>query len=91
MVAPFILQAKRILLFKITDYPNIIAQATLEFAPHLLCTYLYELAQTFNRFYENSKVIGDEREQIRLYLVMAYASVLYNGLNVLGIPAPDRM
>ena len=84
-------QFERLLLFKITDYPNIIAQATLEFAPHLLCTYLYELAQTFNRFYENSKVIGDEREQVRLYLVMAYASVLYNGLNVLGIPAPDRM
>jgi len=84
-------QYERLLIFKITEYPYIVAQATLEFAPHHLCTYLYELAQTFNRFYENNKVIGDEREQIRLYLVMAYASVLYNGLNVLGIPAPDRM
>lgn len=84
-------QYERLLLFKITEYPHIITQATLEFAPHHLCTYLYELAQTFNRFYENNKVIGDERQQIRLYLVMAYASILYNGLNVLGIPAPDRM
>jgi arginyl-tRNA synthetase len=84
-------QYERALLFKLTEYPCVIEQATLEFAPHLLCTYLYELAQTFNRFYENNKVIGDEREQIRLYLVMAYASVLFNGLTVLGVPTPDRM
>lgn len=84
-------QYERSLLFKLTQYPEVIEQATLEFAPHHLCTYLYELAQTFNRFYENNKVIGDEREQIRLYLVMAYASILKNGLSVLGIPTPDKM
>ncbi len=85
------LQYERDLLFKITEYPYVVARATVEFTPHQLCTYLYELAQVFNRFYENNKVIGDEREQVRIYLVTAYASVLYSGLNVLGIPAPDRM
>jgi len=84
-------QYERDLLFKITEYPHVIHQATTEFAPHQLCTYLYELAQVFNRFYENSKVIGDERESIRLHLVSAYASVLRNGLAVLGIPTPERM
>jgi arginyl-tRNA synthetase len=84
-------QYERDLLFKITEYPHIVTQATIEFTPHHLCTYLYELAQVFNRFYENNKVIGDERENFRIYLVMAYASVLFNGLSVLGIPAPDRM
>jgi len=82
---------ERELTFKITEYPDVIKLATFEFAPHHLCTYLYELAQTFNRFYENSKVIGDEREQIRVNLVRAYATVLYNGLTVLGMPTPDQM
>lgn len=84
-------QHERDLLFKITEYPYIVEQATIEFAPHQLCTYLYELAQVFNRFYENNKVIGDKREQIRMNLVSAYSSVLDNGLKVLGIPTPDRM
>ncbi len=85
------LQYERDLLFKVTEYPHVVSQATIEFTPHHLCTYLYELAQVFNRFYENNKVIGDEREKIRVHLVMAYASVLFNGLSVLGIPAPDKM
>lgn len=82
---------ERSLLSKLTEYPSVIETATLEFMPHLVCTYLYELAQTFNRFYENSKVIGDERQAIRLHLVNAYAWILYNGLTVLGIPTPEKM
>jgi len=82
---------ERDLLFKITEYPHVVSQATIEFAPHHLCTYLYELAQVFNRFYENNKVIGDERETIRWHLLDAYAAVLSNGLKVLGIPTPNRM
>jgi len=84
-------QYERALLFKFTEYPSVIEQATIELAPHQLCTYLYELAQTFNRFYENSKVVGDVREQIRLHLIMAYVTILRNGLTILGIPTPDRM
>ena len=82
---------ERDLLFKITEYTDVIQQATIELTPHILCTYLYELAQIFNRFYENSRVIGDERENIRLYLVMAYVTILSNGLKVLGIPTPEKM
>jgi len=79
------------LLFKLTEYIDAINQSTNELLPHILCTYLYELAQVFNRFYENSKVVGDEREQIRLKLVTAYVSILKNGLTILGVPTPDRM
>jgi arginyl-tRNA synthetase len=79
------------LLFKLTEYKDVIHQATLELTPHILCTYLYELAQVFNRFYENSIVVGDERENIRIKLVEAYAGILSSGLMVLGIPTPERM
>jgi len=84
-------QYERSLLFKLTEYKDVIEQATQELAPHLICTYLYELAQTFNRFYEKSRVIGDEREAIRAQVVKAYATILRSGLTVLGIPTPDRM
>jgi len=82
---------ERALLVKMTEYPEIIANVVLELAPHVVCTYLYDLAQTFNRFYENSHVIDDDRESIRVQLVRGYASILKTGLTVLGIPTPDRI
>ena len=59
--------------------------------PHHICGYLYELAQVFNRFYEQSHVIGDPREAVRLQLVSLYAHVLQAGLSLLGIAAPERL
>lgn len=84
-------QAERSLLRKISEYPEVVERATVELLPHYICTYLYELAQTFNRFYEQSKVIGDPRENIRLNLVDKYAQTLKNGLELLGINAPEKM
>lgn len=84
-------KAERSLLRKLTEYPEVVSSATLELAPHLICSYLYELAQNFNRFYEQSKVVGDAREAIRLYLVNKYAGTLKDGLALLGIQAPDSM
>jgi len=89
---PTIYQAdERSLLRKITEYTEAVEKATAELMPHHICTYLYELAQKFNQFYEHNRVIGDEREAVRLQLVENYADTLKNGLNLLGIAAPDRM
>jgi arginyl-tRNA synthetase len=52
---------------------------------------LYELSQTFNRFYERNRVIGDPRQALRLSLVSSYADVLQTGLGLLGIAAPHKM
>lgn len=82
---------ERALLVKMTEYPDVLQSAVSELSPHLIATYLYELAQVFNRFYEKSHVIGDEREGIRVELVKAYAGILKNGLTILGIPAPERL
>lgn len=62
-----------------------------ELLPHLVCNYLYELAQEFNRFYEQSRIIGDEREAVRLSLVKTYRDTLAVGLKLLGITAPERL
>jgi arginyl-tRNA synthetase len=82
---------ERSLARKLSEYPEVIGTATEELMPHHICTYLYELAQTFNRFYENNRVIGDDREADRVALVKAYKGILADGLGLLGIAAPDQM
>lgn len=83
--------AERSLVRKLGEYPEVINQAVQELAPHLICTYLYELAQNFNRFYEHNRVMGDERQALRLALVKSYASALHDGLTALNIPAPEHL
>lgn len=83
--------AERSLVRKITEYNEVVEKAISELMPHHVCTYLYELAQTFNRFYEHNRVIDDPRETVRLSLVQKYAETLNNGLKLLGISAPDKM
>jgi arginyl-tRNA synthetase len=82
---------ERSLTRKISEYPEVVDKAVDELMPHHICTYLYELAQVFNRFYENNRVIGDERQDLRLALVRHYSETLRNGLQLLGIAAPEQM
>ena len=57
-------QGERSLVRKISEYPEIIEKATAELRPHHICTYLYELAQTFNSFYEKNRVIGNSTRSL---------------------------
>jgi arginyl-tRNA synthetase len=82
---------ERTLLRKISEYHEAVDKAVDDLMPHHICTYLYELAQTFNRFYENNTVVGDPRQDQRLRLVEQYADRLKDGLTLLGIVAPERM
>jgi arginyl-tRNA synthetase len=84
-------QGERTLAVKITEFTEVVGRAAESLNPHLICTYLYELSQEFNRFYEHNRVIDDPREAERLYLVNVYASVLKKGLELLGIHAPESM
>jgi arginyl-tRNA synthetase len=82
---------ERSLARKISEYPEVVQKAVNELMPHHIANYLYELAQAFNRFYETSRIISDEREAIRLKLTKAYQQVLNNGLDILNIAAPEKM
>ncbi len=84
-------EGERSLLRKLSHYSAVIEQAVEELAPHLVCTYLYELAQTFNSFYEHNRVLDDPRQALRLELVKLYKQTLANGLDILGIKAPEQM
>lgn len=82
---------ERALVRKLSEYREAVERAAAEFAPHIVCQYLYELSQAFNRFYEHNRVISHEREAERLFLVECYANHLRDGLGLLGISAPEKV
>ena len=82
---------ERKLAIKLLRYGEVVEQSTHDLAPHQICTYLYELAVTFNRFYEVSKVSGDPRQDLRQGLVDRYIKTLDAGLELLGIPLVEKM
>jgi arginyl-tRNA synthetase len=75
-------------------FPEIVERSAKEYAPHYICTYLIDLAQKFNSFYANEKILSAENEELvkyRLALTKAVAQTLKNGLYLLGIETVDRM
>jgi len=85
------------LLRALGEFPRVIASAAELRAPHRVARYLEELAGTYHRFYDSCRVLprGDEEATpvttARLWLCAATATVLRNGLAVLGVSAPERM
>lgn len=84
-------ESERALALKLSEYPDVTARALEDLMPHHVCTYLFDLAQAFNRFYESSRIIGDPREATRLLLVDRYQQTLAHGLGLLGIVAPAHL
>ena len=84
----------KLLNIHMTNYQDILQKVILQNKPHILANYLIKLAQLFNEFYTKNKVINDddkELEKARLVLVDSVRQVLENGLNLLGIEAPEEM
>ncbi len=81
----------RALIRKLSEYRETVEQAAQGLEPHHICTYLFELAQEFNRYYEHHQVIGSDKEAHRIAIVALYADILKAGLAILGISAPDEM
>ncbi|TWH74047.1 arginyl-tRNA synthetase [Modestobacter roseus] len=85
------------LLRALAEFPQVVASAAELRAPHRVARYLEELAGTYHRFYDVCRVLprGDEEATpvttARLWLCAATATVLRNGLGVLGVSAPERM
>lgn len=93
---PFVIadaEEKRLALM-LLRYGNVVAEAARELEPHRLCTYLFELAESFSAFYSQCPVlkVGDEALRIsRLRLCDLTRRVLSDGLGLLGIDTPQRM
>ena len=84
-------ECERKLYNKVVQFAEVLRTAVREKAPHKLCTYLYELAQEFSRFYEQVPVAGSARECERVELVRAELMVMEQGLGLLGIEIPEEM
>ena len=65
-----------------------------EKAPHRLCAYIYELANAFNHFYHETKILGEVdagRRQSYIRLLVLARDVLETGIGLLGFSAPEKM
>lgn len=89
LTAPSELQLIR----QLAAYGDVLAKSADELAPHHVAFYLRDLAGAFHTFYNAERVLVDDEalKQARLTLLLAVASVISNGLNVLGVSAPKRM
>ncbi len=75
----------------ICQFENVVFSSVHTFSPNLLTNYLFDLAKAFNLFYEKEKIIGSPQEEKRLVLTAATGEVLKKGLDLLGIPTPEKI
>lgn len=81
------------LIKKLGDYPDEVASAARERAPHRIARYVHELAGLFHTFYNQCRIIGvdSELQAARIALVTAVQHVIRHGLAILGVDAPEKM
>ena len=82
------------LLKKLARFPMIVDETCQGCKPHIITTYLWETASYFNQFYRDCPVLSEGNIELRiarLALVDSTRIVLKNGLNLLGIVAPEEM
>ena len=81
------------LLRRLAEYPEMLATAAADLAPHALAFYLRDLAGDFHTFYNADRVLVDDPalKLARLALLSATRQVLQNGLKLLGVSAPAKM
>jgi len=77
----------------LSRYPEIIYSAATEYEPHQIAYYLRELANDFHSYYNSCQFIvdSDELRNARLNLISACKQVFCNGLEILGVSAPEKM
>ncbi|MDX1518519.1 MAG: arginine--tRNA ligase [Gammaproteobacteria bacterium] len=81
------------LIGKLSEYNEVLQSAADNFEPHLLVYYLKDLANEFHTYYDTHRVMGQPKplEQARMGLCLAVKQIIANGLNLLGVSAPEMM
>lgn len=85
--------SEQTLLRRLAELPALVRQATRELSPHLVAFWLRDCASDFHAWYNAERVLVDDLalKQARLRLADATRQVLANGLELLGVSAPERM
>jgi arginyl-tRNA synthetase len=78
---------------KVSQFNDSVVKAAEKNAPHILCANLYEIAQSFNKFYGEHQIITEEQKlhDNRLFITAVVRKVLKKGLSLLNIHAPEEM
>ncbi|MDE6221876.1 MAG: arginine--tRNA ligase [Lachnospiraceae bacterium] len=82
------------LMMELAKYNASVEAACEEYAPHRICAYIYNLANAFNHFYHETKIIAEEDEAKRagwIALLALTRDVLETSIDLLGFSAPERM
>ena len=81
------------LMQRLSEYPEIVADAATDLAPHVIANYLKECAADLHSYYNDTKFLVDDAptKLARLALIAATRQVLKNGLHLLGVNAPHKM
>lgn len=86
--------AQKALMLDMTRFPDVFAQASAEYAPHKLCAYIYDLANDFNRFYHETKILAEEDQDKKkgyIALISYCKDILETCIELLGFSAPEKM
>ena len=87
-------ESEKALMLEITKFNAMIQSAYEEVAPHKICAYIYDLANAFNRFYHETKILTEEdaeKKQSYIALLKLSQGVLETSIDLLGFEAPERM
>ncbi len=86
--------SEKALIMELVKFNTVMEAAYEECAPNKICAYIYEIANAFNRFYHETKIISEEDEQKKagwIALLMLTRDILEACIEVLGFSAPERM
>lgn len=86
--------AQKALMLDMTRFADVFAQASAEYAPHKLCAYIYDLANDFNRFYHETKILAEEDQDKKngyIALISYCKDILETCIDLLGFSAPEKM
>ena len=86
--------AEKSLMLQVVKFNEVIDNVYKETAPHKLCAYIYDLANDFNKFYHETKILAEEDEEKKkgyLALLTLAKKVLETCIDLLGFTAPERM
>ncbi len=82
------------LAMELAQFNAMIATAGEELAPHKVCAYIYDLANAFNHFYHETKILGEENEERKqglVALLVLTRDILETCIDMLGFEAPEKM
>ena len=81
------------LMQRLSEYPEVVSSAAEDLAPHAIANYLKECASDLHSYYNDTKFLVDDEptKLARMALIAATQQVLKNGLNLLGVSAPQKM